>query len=366
LGKRKKTSLKLGTVLFSFLFLLTSSSIQANEGRGTPAAHLLSGESASEHWELTARFDSGHLLFAEFLITNIGLGDRNAAASGHLVAPDGQIHQFNNGRREGHWTLSPDRLRFEIGPSRLDLHAPDYRLVVQKKNLRLDLHFQPDGPAIWSEALSSSGYALDLLAAAVPVAGTLWVTGMAEPLTVHGTLAATHSWMNEAGPTLVLRRLQFFTLQEDFPLYGIDLTSPKGIRTRWIVVKRQERKTYETQRFALSLTNERKRDQEKGYEVPNMMHFKNAELDGQVQLEQLMVQNDPLAALPRPFRLLVSLALNLRPRQMWVLSPFEITLQPDRSVQLGSPAVAKIQHEEKGTGITAITFLNPMAASKHE
>jgi hypothetical protein len=124
-------------------FLLSAPPVQADEGRGSPAARLLPGEFASEHWELTARFDSGHLLFVEFLITNIGVGDRNAAASGHLVAPDGQTYHFTNGRREGNWQLSPDRLRLEIGASRLDLHAPVYpstyvsNLMVQLPGQRL-------------------------------------------------------------------------------------------------------------------------------------------------------------------------------------------------------------------------------------
>jgi hypothetical protein len=344
-------------------FLFTVAPVQAEEGRGNPAARLLPGEFASEHWEFTARFDSGHLLFVEFLITNIGIGDRNAAVSGHIAAPDGQLYHFNSGRREAHWQLSPDRLRCEIGASILDLHAPVYQLQVHKKTVHLDLRFRPDGPATWSEPLSATGYALDLLAAAVPVEGTLWERGMVEPVTLRGTIAATHSWINEAGPALILRRLEFFTLQEDFPLYSIDLTAPNGTRTRWLVVKRGENKTLESSGFALSLVDERQSSQEKGYDVCRSMHFTQVDLDGRVQLERVLVRNDPLAELPGPFRFLVSLALNLRPRQVWALSPFAVTLQPDRSAQLGSTVSVNTGQEAKGTGITAITFLNPMPAS---
>src|SRR5262245_10834961 len=107
-------------ILLLCLVILGHSAVgYADEERGNPAARLLSGDSASEHWEFTARFDSGHLLFVEFLITNIGLGERNAAAVWHLVTPEGKTHRTTNGRREGNWTLSADHLRMEIGSSML-------------------------------------------------------------------------------------------------------------------------------------------------------------------------------------------------------------------------------------------------------
>jgi hypothetical protein len=163
----------------------------AEERFESPAARLLSDAFASEYWELTARFDSGHLMFVNFLITNIGWGDRNAVVSGHIMAPDGKIYNFDNARYGGQWQLSADRLRFEVGPNILDLHEPSYRLTVNKKNVHLDLHFHADGPAIWSDVLNQSGYQLTLLAAAVPVEGAMWVKDMPEPLTVHGVLATT-------------------------------------------------------------------------------------------------------------------------------------------------------------------------------
>lgn len=355
--ERGKTArLRFGSLLLLLLFAVAPCA--ADDTRGNPAAHLLPGAFASEHWEFTAQFDSGYLLFAEFLITNIGLGDRNAAAFGHIVAPDGQTYRFTNGRREGNWNLSPDRLHIEIGASLLDLHDPAYHIQVNKRSVRVDLRFRPDGPAVWSEALSPPGYALDLLAAAVPVEGTLWVKGMTEPVIVHGTLAATHSWMHEAGSSLVLRRLEFFALQESFPLYGVDLTTPKGRRIQWMVVKRQGKKEYESHTFELSLDGQTKEPRDPGYEVPGAFHLKNAEMEGQVRLERVLVRNDPLADLPQPFHFLVALALDLRPRRVWALSPFEIVSPTDLS-----PAEYTPQHV-RGTGVTAVTFLNPMPVSQ--
>ena len=320
--------------------------------RGNPAAHLLHGESASEHWEFTARFDSGHLLFVEFLITNIGLGERNAAASWYLITPEGKPHSTNNGRREGNWILSADHLRMEIGANLLDLRASAYQLQVDKKSMRINLQFRPDAQAVWSEKAVPSGYALDLLAAAVPIEGTLWIKGMATPLTVKGTVAATHSWMNEAGSSLIRRRVEFFSLQELNPFYGVDFTAPNGTRTKWVVVRPNGSKMYDSNVVEWTLDGRAKEPRERGYEVPATVRVKNAQLEGEAQLEPVLLRADPLANIPRPFRFVVSLALDLHPRRVWALSPyalsFSASLQNQSSVHL------------QGTGVTAVTFLNPM------
>ena len=131
--------------------------------RGSPAARLLPGEFAYERWELTARFDSGHFFFTEFLITNFGFGDRNAALIGHVVQPDGTSRRFRTGRRESRWALSADRLRMEIGASWLDQRGPKNTLQVKKKRTHVALDFYPRGPALWSADFPPAGYAIDLL-----------------------------------------------------------------------------------------------------------------------------------------------------------------------------------------------------------
>jgi len=300
-------------------------------------------------------------MFINFLITNIGWGDRNAVVSGHIVAPDGKIYNFDNARYGGQWQLSADRLRFEVGPNILDLHEPISRLSVDKKNVHLDLRFHADGPAIWSDALNRSGYQLTLLAAAVPVEGVMWVKDMLEPLTVHGVLAATHSWLKETGAAIVVRRLEFFSLREDFPLYGIDITTPTNAHWRWLVGKQQEKKFYESDAFALSFADEHDTQQDDpGYSVPGKIQLKSTMLDGQVQLERVALRTDPFMKLPRPVRFLVSLTLNLHPRRIWARSPFTLTLNPtpiDASLPLEGFASPSLQ---QGLGVTALTFLNPL------
>jgi hypothetical protein len=335
----------------------------AQNTRGVPAARLLANEFASEHWNLTARFDSGHLLFVEFLITNIGWGDHNAAVSGHVITPDGRAHHFHNGRREGNWQLSPDRLRLVCGKNTLDLHAPQYRLDISKKNVRLQLAFRPDNSPVWSEPLTHSGYALDLLATAVPVDGSLWVEGMPEPLTVHGALAATHSWTKELASTLIVRRLEFFSLREEYPIYGIDLTAPDGTRKQWLVLKRQGAAQTQDD-FTLSFDDTRTLTNDSGYLVPSALHFQGASARGDIQLDRLVLSNDPFEHLPRPLRFLASVTLNLKPRRLWALSPFHIRAEVTPDTPPSPAPVSFVSPSYDGVGVTALTYLNPLPPTR--
>ena len=323
--------------------------------RGNPAARLLPGELAHERWDLTARFDSGHFLFAEFLITNFGLGDRNAAVIGHVVRPNGQSRRFRNGRRESRWQLSSDRLRMEVGSSLLDQRSPKHQLRVRKKSTQIELDFYPRGPAVWAADFPPSGYALDLLDPAARAEGSVWVKGMDKPVTVHGTVAVTHSWANEAESDLVLRRLEFFLFpdkQSEMSLYLADLTTPHGAHSSWLVAKNGQQVVHEAQNFHLTFDGNVKNIG--SYHVPQQFSFESTaahpHIKGRVQLDRVLLLYNPLDDIPQPFRFLIS--LKLKPRRVWLLSPFEIIFQPD---QTRAPITLT------GTGITKVSFLNPLA-----
>lgn len=341
--------------------LLTSTPGLADEQRGDPAARLLPGVSASELWELTAQFDSGHRLFAEFLITNIGFGDRNAVAVGHLVEPNGKTHRFRNSRRKGRWGLSADRRRLEIGASLLDLHAPVSQLRVTKRRVQVDLHFRLDDTAVWSDAFAPFGYALDLLDIDAPVAGTLWIRGMEKPLPVKGVAVLAHSWMNKTASDLILRRIEFFSLHPACSVYAVDLVAPDGIRRRWMVTKKNGAIDQEVRQLNVTLGGTSKKLSAHGYPVPTALRLHSPGIEGQVRLERLLLRDDPLSDLPGPLRFLVSLVFNLQPQRVWAASSFTVAFPPN-------PATAhQPDHSPpalQGTGVTAVTFLNPVRPSQ--
>jgi hypothetical protein len=66
----------------------------------------------------------------------------------------------------------------------------------------------------------------------------------------------------------------------------------------------------------------------------------------------VLLRDDPLVDIPRLFRFVVSLALDLRPRRVWALSPYTFSFSPTTKKQ----SALQLQ----GAGVIAVTFLNPM------
>lgn len=320
------------------------------EDRGDGASRLPSGDSASEYWDLSIRLDSGHRVFARFLITNEGPGDHSAVAFGHVVMPDGSTRPFDNAKRAGDWELSADGLRLHIASSILDQRPPrpKFEYDSNRRGVKLHLWYQPDGAFPLPESPVLSGYASDLLAAAAPIKGTLWVEGMAEPLEVSGRLGASHTWTRRSESDLVARRIEFFSLDADTSLYLSDVLTPKGARHHWLVVEHAgERWASDAIEVGLEPAREAS-----DYPVPAALRLSGAGIEGRIALGPELVQDAPFDALPQPFRFLLS--FRARPRRVWLESPFELTLEAGP----GRPAAVL-----RGSGLTGVTFTNPLPSS---
>lgn len=321
----------------------------AESSRGL--SRITGGDSAQEYWDIIARFDSSYSLFTRFLITNEGPGDRTAVATWYLVAPDGTTVPFRNGRRESRWSLSPDGARIEIGSSvfdqRGDVHALEYDS--NKRGIKVYLRFTPRGPLDRTETGAQREYAMDLLDVGTPVVGTIWLEGMPEPMEVAGTISVTHTWMDRSEADLALRRIEFSSEdQGGAAVYLSEILEPSGTRHRWLVVERDGEAVYRTESFRVeadppeSLVGDE-------YPVPGLLRIVGDGVDGKIDPERVLVQVNPLDDIPQPFRFLLS--FKTRPRRVWTQASFEVTYRPAP----GLPATSL-----QGTGITTVTYLNPL------
>jgi len=228
----------------------------SNEQRGTPASRISAGGSASEYWDIVAHFDSNHHLFARFLITNEGPGDRNAIATWQLIDPNGKLTEFRNGRRKKRWTLSPDGNRIEIGSSVFDQSGPLHRLEYDstKRGIRVAFQYAPKGPVAWPRS-AGDRYTFDLLELTTPVTGTIWLEGMNETASVNGTISITHTWMEESEVDLTLRRIDFASTGSGPAVFLSDWTAPSGERERWLIATRDGEVLIQTSDFELELVD---------------------------------------------------------------------------------------------------------------
>lgn len=344
-----------GTFLAAVVFASLGGILAVESGlvRGNPAARLLEGEFAYERWEMTTRFQTGELFFAEFLITNLGIGDRNAALVGHIIGPGERSRKFRTGRREKRWHLSNDRLRVEVGRSWLDQRGLKNSVRIEKKRVRVGLDYYRGGDASWSTDFAPAGYAIDLLDPAAQTEGTLWVEGMAVPVGVKGSMAVTHSWAETAESNLLARQFEFFTLpnEQDKPaIYLADLLQKGGARSNWLVARIGSETIWEKSNF--NLTTEGNFREIRDYPIPEKIDFDAGNVQGEIRLLQPILEYDPLDDVPQPFRFLLS--IKIRPRRVWIATAFRISFRAGPTTQ---------PEYFTGTGVTKVYFMNPSSDS---
>lgn len=334
---RKGTALLLACLLPALL---------AAAPRGDPASRISDGGSASEYWDLVARFDSGHYLFARFLITNQGPGEKTGVAYGQFVEPDGNVRSWRNGRREKNWQLGPHGLLLEIGSSNLDLREQAYRLRIDKKKIKIDLRFEATAPAAWDAEASGSEPSIDLLANSARIHGSVWFRGLSAPLELAGRAALSHTWMEHDEGKIALRRLDFFSLGDEPAIYLRDFEAPDGTRSRWLTVVRAGKTLFETNDFEISYAGRSDSQSSVDYPIPRIVQFRGPTVRGEIQIGMGLVHHDPMQDIPQPFRFLLS--LSMRPHRMWAESHFEVAVG-------SGPEELLI----RGTGLTTVTYMNP-------
>jgi hypothetical protein len=315
-----------------------------------PAARLPRGDDAWEHWDLAAHFESGHRLYARFLITNQGPGDRTAVAFGHLLRPDGEALVFSNGRREGRWQLTDGGRRLDIGSSLLAFGSQRRRFEVDNDKRGIKLHFEVSADAPGLAAPPAPGGArLQLLNLASPAQGRLWLTGMAEPRALRGHALITHSWGARGEAESAALRTDFASLGPGHALFVSDWRAGDGTRWSWAAsaspggglrphadVRVEERST------------------EKGataYPLPERVEVRGKAIESSIALEAPPVLvSDPLDALPSLLRMVYS--FGGRPRHIWADAAASVALGPRDDDPVGPLELERFE----SAGIAAFFF----------
>lgn len=98
-------------------------------GKANGAHVLPDAGDYTEYWSHAFLFKSGHAVFARFVMTNLGLGGTKAAVQGHLVTPDGEVHELIDGRRDkDSWTYGSSNLSFSLAKHSLSGDGSSFSL----------------------------------------------------------------------------------------------------------------------------------------------------------------------------------------------------------------------------------------------
>lgn len=301
---------------------------------------------ATEYWDLSARMESGHFVFARFFITNEGPGQHTAAGLGTLVHPDGHITPFRYGRLEGRWTLSEDGLLIDIASLMLDMRVQPriFELDSDKRGIKIHLSFQSEGPAVWVDA--PVAHRFDLLEPGAPIAGSLWVTGMEAPVKTRGMVTLTHAWTDVSEADLVARQTELVIARGDLAVYATDFLGTGGQHWRWAAVRRNGKLLFQGPLTESEYGNPV--GHHPGYPRPSSVRISGPQLRVEGSVSRELLQLDPIEVVPQPFRFILSLKMQ----------PERITSDGRCRVELPRLGDDPLVAEEPC--LISVTYLNPL------
>jgi hypothetical protein len=227
------------------LIALLAASMGAGPSPGGPAVRLPEGEFASDAWDLIARFESGHLVFSQAMVTNLGWGDHKAAVVGLVVTPDEKVQIFRRSEEEGDWKLSRDGLRMDLRSIVFDRGQAMHRLDVGKDEFELGVQWKPSGEPVWP-ALLPQRCPIEVHEISSDASGSLWSLGMPGPTPLEkGHVALTHRWTAELEASCLVRRAEIFVLESDLGIYFTEIATLDGKTHQWVAVRRDGRVVYQ-------------------------------------------------------------------------------------------------------------------------
>jgi hypothetical protein len=311
-------------------------------GAGASTA-LPGGELAGESWDVVARLDSGDLVLAQAIVTNLGLGDGNANVVGYWIAPDGTERRFKRSEPGGRWLSTGGDL--DLHSIALDPAGPQRRLEVRKSEVGIDVVADARRPLPQPPPLGA-GCRFDLLDVAAPGQATLRPGPGAPRVSHHAWVAWTHRTSPSFDSECVLRRVEVFFLEQDLGGYFTEVTTPRGETHRWLLATRGGRVVFAGVPDEVALDWERAQD---GYPEPRSLRLRAGDLEARVRFGSPLVSVDPLERLAAPIHWLVS--TRVRPRLEIARAPFEVELG-------GADGGARASWH--GEAVAKITYTNPL------
>jgi hypothetical protein len=286
-----------------------------------------------------------------------------------------------NGRRQGAWSYSPDRLYFDIGASHLDLHRPRGGLKITKEDVEIRLDFD------FSESVLSgrvpavqlpSRYFVEVLAAGVVTQGTIKAPWMAAPLAVKGHTWLVHTWTPEDEARLLDRRVDVFGRSGGTVFYGLQITDHGGFSGAWQLLARPAVQPGKPKLDSRIDFGGRWKDgaglvsgnTALAYPVPDRFEITGRQESGEIRLSREWLRFDPLEVIPQPFRWFIR--RSSQPQEVWADTRIAVSIRralenpslpPSSEAELVTNSQRETEDETADssvTGVASITFMNPI------
>ncbi len=324
--------------------------------------HLMDPEMYSEQWGITIIPEGGGRAGADFIISNIGLGDHKAAVRGEYTDPAGKKYKCLAEYSSDDWKNKSGGFSLTLGENRLSGDLEGVRFKITCPELTLDLVMKnvapPWQPGAGKLTLEKDGKEEGFYRMVYPsprslVTGTISAGGKTVELK-QGVGLCDHSFTNIGPHKLARRWFRFKHLSPEVSVLLVEVETPSsagGTTRGYVLVYDDSGRVIASARARFEYDGWiQDTNSEEGYRIPRQVRVVAvdgaATLSGTLTMTKLEKVSDPLADLDA-IRRAVARRFS-KPRDYYLACKFTLTAKTDKG-----------EKTWKGDDVYKFVYVNP-------
>jgi len=313
----------------------------------------------SESYSFSSTYDDGSRSYIQFVVTNLGIGDKLAAVTMSYDPADGKGCGVSKDYDSDEWKSASDSFELTMGKNKLSGDEAGFKIYGEDGNNSFSLSlvntippWRPkDGKTKYGPDGSDGGYDFMLLAPRATTDATIKCGN--KSFSLKGITYGDHSVLNFPAYKHAKNFVRLRAYTDDYTVLMSQFTAPKDYgyeRVGWLVVGYKNKIVMESFRYAFDPTDSESDSQAKRFKLIKAYSLEaktsNYSLEGTVQTDKLLSRYSYLAKMPALKRAVVSKFVD--PMAYTWKNKFKFTLtQGGASVEIN------------GEGISEQTYINP-------
>ncbi|UCD84478.1 MAG: hypothetical protein JSU92_14620 [Deltaproteobacteria bacterium] len=273
--------------------------------------HPMKSGSYGENWFFLVMLEDGGWIASAFATTNLGIGKFRSSVDFTYYAADGTIHRFHRIYSKKHLKTSEDSFSVKIGQNYAGGEFPNYRLVIDEKELQAELNFicltkgwKPGDGFLYLGAGKKEFWKFAAPAPRSKVTGHIMIDG--KKVGLKGLGHHDHSYANikKTSYTKVQYVFRMFTEEFTLSLMSIVLRDEyERDSANMLMLAQDDKIIFNTTEFSY-VPSRFKPDKDTGYRVPYQFELKASgsgaspepafSLEGKIEIEHLLERCDVL------------------------------------------------------------------------
>jgi len=305
-----------------------------------------SNEFYNEWYSFIFRLKDGYFAYVQFLISNLGLGDGNAAVIADLELPDGRKFKYKKEFPLGKWEYSKDSFSLKFGENTvkwqgkgvaINLKTDDYEASYEFTNAAAS--FKPGNGTVYYGSGKKNYYSVQIPLPYAKITGKIKVNGEDSGREVKGHGLFDHSVTNQGLHEQARRWIRFRSLDSKATLLFTELHTAEryeGKKANFFVFYKGGKKFFDSIAVELKPVKFKVDEFSKHkYKIPMEIEVSGAEegvaLKGKIIVKKITGREDYLETLGGVKKMIVSKFA--QPVQYYLKASYELEFQGKDGVE---------------------------------